>query len=260
MRGEICLGSASLLCFISLMLLIFVHVGQTNTGSVARGIAMVSINMTGYLQAMEAGTGDPAPGLFTNNATAPLWQGLGLRQEYLWGFYGHCAYTNLSHGLGICSNKTFGAKFTPFDVMLGDTPPRYNVFTQFIVPTTTFKDSGYLGTFYNAAFWLIFIATLAMAVSLVTGVIKNTWTFGTAAFFSIIATLCILIGASIFTAIISKTSAINTYKLPPTASSPGAPLGILVSTGKGVYMLWAAFALMLISIFPYTVSWVTFRR
>jgi len=221
---------------------------------------MVSINMTGYLQALEAGTGDPAPGLFTGNATAPLGQDLGLRQEYLWGFYGHCAYTNLSLGRGICGNQTFGSKFTPFDVILGDTPARYNVFTQFIIPTTTFKDSGYLGTLSNAAFWLIFIATLAAAVALITGVIKNTWTFGAAAFFSIIATLCILIGASIFTAIISKAASINGYQLPPTASSTGAPLGVLVSTGKGVYMLWAAFALMLISIFPYTVSWVTFRR
>lgn len=136
---------------------------------------------------MEVGTGDPAPGLFTNNSVAPLHQGLGLRQMYQWGFYGmhtqhcagrvflylepiidHCAYVDVSKGQGICSNHTFGAKFIPLDVLLGDTPDNYTVFTQFIIPASTFKNSSYLGSFSTAAFWLVFVGTLAAGVSLIT--------------------------------------------------------------------------------------------
>jgi hypothetical protein len=34
------------------------------------------------------------------------------------------------------------------------------------------------------------------------------------------------------------------------------PLGITVSTGPGLYMVWAAWALLLVSIFPYMVRCV----
>lgn len=47
----------------------------------------------------------------------------------------------------------------------------------------------------------------------VRGVIKHTWAFGAAAIFSVLSTVCVLMGAAIYTAIISKAKTVNDFKV-----------------------------------------------
>jgi hypothetical protein len=64
----------------------------------------------------------------------------------------------------------------------------------------------------------------------------------------------LLIGASIWTVLIKKSEAVNDFVIGP--NNHPVPLGIVVSVGSGLYMIWAAFACMLISIVPYMVRCV----
>jgi len=253
MRGEVCIGSASLLSFVAVLILIFTHIGQINTSTVSRGIYLINVNMTGYGAGLQGATGDPTPGLYNDNATAPLDENLGLRQSYQWGFYKYCAYTNATQGQ--CSNSTFGYPFQPFPTILGDTPELYNIQTQFILPTVTFTDSGYLADYSRAGFWLVFLGSIGAILALLSGAYRNTATFLLATSFSVFSTACLLIGASIYTAILNKSLSINGYRV-----SDGTPLGIKLTVGPALWLIWASFVCMFLSIGPYLISGVTYRK
>jgi hypothetical protein len=85
-------------------------------------------------------------------------------------------------------------------------------------------------------------------------------TFLTAAISSFIAALTLLIGASIWSASIHKSQAINAVPLKFPNSNAQVAIGISVSAGNGLYLAWAAFALMFCSVFPYVMKWVTFLQ
>lgn len=254
MRGEVCIGSAEALSFVSLLLLIFAHVGQINTDTVPRGVSLVTVNMTGYAAGLQGATGDPTPGLFTNESTTPLGENRGLRTQYSWGFYKYCAYTEKP--LGLCSNQTFGYPFQPFDTILGDTPTLYNIQTQFLLPKeSTFVDSGYLADYTRAGFWLVFLGTLSAGIAFLGGLYKHTLTFMMSTVFSMFGAGCLLIGASIYTAVLNKAKSINSYTV-----ADGTPLGIEVSVGPALYLVWTAFVLLFLSMGPYLISCSTYRK
>lgn len=254
MRGEVCIGSASALSFVSLLLLIFAHVGQINTDTVPRGVSLVTVNMTGYAQGLQGATGDPTPGLFTNISTTPLGQELGLRNIYSWGFYKYCAYTEKP--LGQCANQTFGFPFQPFDTIINDTPEVYQIQTKYVLPqASTFVDSGYLADYTRAGFWLVFLGTLSAGIAFLSGLHKSTMTFMMSTVFSMFGAGCLLIGASILTAVLNKAKSINNYTV-----ADGTPLGIIVTIGPAIYLIWTAFVLLFISMGPYLISCSTFRK
>ncbi|KAG8928381.1 hypothetical protein FRC03_001752 [Tulasnella sp. 419] len=258
MRGEYCVAAATFFSFTSLLLLIFAHVGQIDTSNVPRNVNMVSMNVSGYGQALYAATGSNAPGLYVENATLPLNHSMGLRQNYAWGLYGHCGYIDVdSRKQGLCSNSSFAYRFVPFDVMLGDVPEQYYIQTRTLVPNVTkFKDSGFLGGLTGPAFYLLFIGTLATFAAVVTGVIRHKYTFTAAAFFSIIATLFILIGASIWTSAINSAKSVNMVVV-----RGGVSLGVTINAGSALWLFWAAFVLLLMSILPYVIScWSYIKR
>ncbi|KAF8758997.1 the biosynthesis of sterol glucoside [Rhizoctonia solani] len=201
MRGEVCIGSASALSFISLLLLIFAHVGQINTDTVPRQISLVTVNMTGYARGLQGATGDPTPGLFTNVSTTPLGTEAGLRNIYSWGFY---------NSDPICSPQA-----------------------------SAFVDSAYLADYTRAGFWLVFLGTLAAGIAFLSGLYKSTMTFMISTVFSMFGAGCLLIGASILTAVLNKAKSINNYTV-----ADGTPLGIIVSTGSSLSLIWAAFVLL----------------
>ncbi|KAI9066719.1 carbohydrate-binding module family 43 protein [Trametes sanguinea] len=255
MRGEVCIGSASVLSLISLILLIFMHVGQINTSTVPRGISMVNINTSGYGQALAIALGDPISGLYATNATAPLAQQQGLRDTYKFGLYSYCGYLN---GTGVCSNTTAASRFQPFTALTSDMLTNYTGFTTALITQGTFIDSPYLGNFTNGAYYLIIIGSVATALALFTGLLKHTVLFFLSTTFAVIGALALLIGATIWTVIIKKAESINDF----VVGHPDAlvPLGITVSTGDAIFLLWAAWACLLVSILPYMISRGTMHK
>ncbi|THH02490.1 hypothetical protein EW026_g344 [Hermanssonia centrifuga] len=256
MRGEICIGSASFLSLVALILLIFMHVGQINTSSVPRNIAMMRVNTTGYGEALVAAIApDPVNGLYTDNSSAPLKQQAGLRNFYDFGLYSYCAYVNDTHGT--CSSHVTAMKLAPYDDIIGDMATNYSTITLALVPSSTFVDSQYLGEFSRGAYYLLLLGTIAAALAFFIGFIKHTVGYLASTVFAIIGSALLLIGAVIWTVIIKKAQAINgvVVSLP----SGLVPLDITVEVGNALFLAWAAFACLIVSIMPYMISCCTYR-
>jgi len=256
MRGEICVGFASVLSFTSVLLMIFVHVGQINTSNVPRGVAMAKMNVSGYGNALQTALLVPIAGLYTSNASTPLESGAGLRQIYKFGLYSHCGYIDDKNG--VCTNHTTGEQFRPYDAITSDMAFNYSLLTaNFIPDNTTFTDSKFLGQSSKAAYWMLLLGTICATIALVTGFAKNNFTFFISTIFSIAGSLLLLIGASIWTVLIKKSESVNS--LLALSVTNIVPIGITMSTGPGLLMVWAAFACLVVSIVPYMLSCCTFR-
>jgi len=256
MRGEVCVGFASFLSFVALLLLIFVQVGQINTSTVPRGIAMARVNVSGYGAALRAAFNpDPIDGLYTSNDTAPLGAQAGLRIIYEFGLYSHCAYVNTS--VGACSNTTVASKFLPYEAITSDMLANYSQMTNSILQGTTIHNSAYLGSQSKAAYYLILLGSICAALALFAGVLKHTVSFLLSSSLAILGSLLLLVGAALWTVIIKKAEAINTSLV--TLHGSTVPFGIEVSVGSGLYLTWAAFACLAVSIVPYMLSCCTYR-
>ncbi|KAG8889686.1 hypothetical protein FRB98_003249 [Tulasnella sp. 332] len=260
MRGETCIAIATFFTFASLIILIFAHVGQINTSAVPRKLHMAQVNVTHYGVAFQAGTGINAPGLYSSNASAPLEAGNGLRQLYSWGIYGFCAYLQPGPSNGTCGNQTFANGFTPYDVIVADVPVAYQEYTKVLVASASaFKNSPYLSNLTKSGMDLLFIGTLAAFVALITGVIKHKITFLLASFFSIVGSLFLLVGATLWSVAIGKAESINKGIVKGSGGSV-TPLGIVVTTGPQLYLFWVSFIFLLISTVPYTISCWSFLK
>ncbi|KAF8225792.1 hypothetical protein L208DRAFT_1367821 [Tricholoma matsutake] len=253
MRGEICVGAASILSLAATLLMIFVHVGQINTSTVPRGISMIKVNVSSYGQSLHNALTDPIQGLYASNSSAPLQTAAGLRQFYAFGLYSYCGF--IDNRQGICTNHTAGQQFKPYDAITSDMAANYTRITEVVVAGTTFQNSHYLGQSSKAAYWMLLLGTICASLALVTGVLKRNLTFFVSTLFSIVGSLLILIGASIWTVLIRRTEAVNNLLigLPPIS------VGIVVSSGSGLALTWAAFACMVVSIVPYMISCCTYR-
>lgn len=76
------------------------------------------------------------------------------------------------------------------------------------------------------------------------GIAKNNLTFFLSSIFSVIGTIFLLTAASLWTVLIKKTQSIN------TATQGGRLLGITVSEGNGLFLTWAAFVCLFLSVIP----------
>jgi len=256
MRGEICVGFGSLLSFVAVLLMIFVHVGQINTSNVPRNIYMAQVNVSAYGDAIHSAIIDPVFGLYTNNASAPLQDGAGLRQTYKFGIYSHCAYVN--NTAGRCGNETIGEQFKPYDAITTDMSGNWTIFSQSFIPdSTTFRNSNFLGHNSKAAYWMLLLGMLCGAAAFIMGIAKHNMTFLVSTLFAIAGSLLLLIGASIWTVIIQRSAAIN--DLLVNVGNQSTPLGIIVSVGPGLFLTWAAFACLVVSVVPYMISCCTYR-
>jgi len=79
------------------------------------------------------------------------------------------------------------------------------------------------------------------------GLVKHTVAFLVSTCFAILGSLLLLIGASIWTVAIKRVNPINALVVARTS----IPLGISISIGSGLYMIWAAFTCLLLSTVPY---------
>ncbi|THU88461.1 hypothetical protein K435DRAFT_969488 [Dendrothele bispora CBS 962.96] len=256
MRGEVCVGFASFLALAATILLIFAHVGQINTSNVPRGIYLARVNVSQYGVALAEAFLNPVDGLYTNDSNAPLQTSAGLRQYYQFGLYSYCGYVNET--AGICSNTTAARPFTPYDYLVDDMsstgPLDYKTLSGDFIPFTTFLDSHYLTQTSRAAYYMILLGTISAAVAFFSGIAKHGVTFFISAAAAVISSLFLLIGAAIWTVILNRSDTINGFVLGSQTNQ--TPVGIVVSTGPGLYILWAAFAIMFVSNIPYFASLV----
>jgi len=217
---------------------------------------MAKVNMSGYGNALHAALyPDPSNGLYTSNASSPLGAQTGLRQTYEFGLYSYCAYVNKS--AGSCSNTTVANKFLPFEAVTSDMLANYSQITNTILLGTTFHNSGYLGTQSKAAYYLILLGSICTALALFAGVLKHTVSFLISSSLAILGSLLLLVGAALWTVIIKKTEALNTWTV--TYNGTSIPAGIEVSVGSGLYLTWAGFACLAVSIVPHMVNCCTYR-
>ncbi|KAI6045077.1 actin cortical patch SUR7/pH-response regulator pali [Pisolithus marmoratus] len=252
MKGEYCIGGASLLSAVAVLLLIFVHVGQINTSTVPYEISMATLNVSGYGNALNLAFKDPIQGLYTDDASLPLGQGLGLRQEYKFGLYSYCAY--VAGSAGTCSNHTVASRFEPYNAITADMMLNYSQYSNYIFADTTFQNSSYLGYNSHVAYYFLLLGTLFASLALFTGCLRRTFLFFISAALAILSTIFILIGAAIWTSLVKKAETINTMQI-----SPGVLDGMSLSYGTGIYLSWAAFACLTASIVPYMLSCCTYR-
>lgn len=251
MKGEYCIGGASILSAIAVLLMIFVHVGQINTSSVPHGVSMATLNVSGYGDSLHQAFSDPIQGLYASNASLPLGQRNGLRQEYRFGLYSYCAYTN---GSGSCSGHSAASRFQPYNATTSDMLLNYSQFSDYIFVGTTFKDSSYLGFNSHAAYYFLLLGTILASLSLLVGVLRKTYLFFASASLAILSAMFILIGAAIWTSLVKKTESINTMQI-----AQGVTSGMSISYGSGIYISWAAFACLLVAVVPYMSICCTYR-
>jgi len=204
-------------------------------------------------------TTDLPTGLYTTNVSAPLGDDAGLRQLYAWGFYDFCAYTDPIHG--ICSNNSVGHTFRPFDTLLADVPPKFKVQTQFVIPSTSFNNSVLLASLSRSAYFLCLIATILAALAMFVGLKRGNFSFFLSSFSSILATLMMLTSSAMWTSAVVKAQAVNSAVITNNNATIVAPatLGIVVSFGPGMWLMWASCATLLLSTIPYGVSCLTYR-
>ncbi|KAK1232386.1 hypothetical protein PQX77_004478 [Marasmius sp. AFHP31] len=252
MRGEIFIGTATILSLASVILLIFAHVGQTSTSKVPRSIFMAKVNVSGYEAALTAAFLNDIEGLFTSNASAPLGARAGLRQFYEFGFYSHCAYVNET--AGICSNSSTAHPYRPYDYITQDMTSNYSTYTDAVIAGTSFRDSNSLGNSTKAGYYLILLGTIAAALALITGILKRNLTFLLSTISAGFSALFLLIGAALWTSAIMKSDSINRFVIDSNPTSSPLQLGITVSIGTGLYLVWASFACMFGSLIPYMIS------
>ncbi|TFK19449.1 hypothetical protein FA15DRAFT_674424 [Coprinopsis marcescibilis] len=257
MRGEYCIGFGSILSLASLLLLIFLHVGQINTSTVPRSIYMVQVDTSGYQQAMIVALANPFNNVYAPNSSVQLASGGGLRHHYLYGLYTHCAYlANTTEGL--CSSHVVGNQFRPFDTIVEDLPLNISRLSQsFILQDTPFTDAEYTSSNSRAAYWMVLLGTICAGLTFITGIPKRNWTFAVSTIFAIAGSILLLIAASIWTVLINRTDDINTRILATRTEE--VPLGLVVTMGNGLILLWVAFGTMTASVIPYMISCCTWR-
>jgi hypothetical protein len=79
------------------------------------------------------------------------------------------------------------------------------------------------------------------------GIAKNHLTLSVSSVISTIGAFFLLVAASLWTVLIKKTQAINTV----VQAVNGESVGITVSEGNGLFLTWAAFVCLFVSIIPY---------
>lgn len=233
---------------------------------------------------LQQATGDPSVGLFNSTAWT-IGQGHGLQPWYSWGLYGVCGYPLNNTFQGGCSNTSLAHAFTPFDVIVNDTPTKYNFPVTYFISNSngveTFINSGYFTSISHVAFYPLFIATIAVALAFFMSVsfpisISCRLTSFLQWTIQVYRHICDCdhldyyfryICAHHQRIMVDYDKESQDYQHSPQRMSSfqrsaytfaypelqnqNIALNITVSQGNGPLILWAVFALLIISLFPY---------
>lgn len=85
------------------------------------------------------------------------------------------------------------------------------------------------------------------------GVLKHTIAFLLSSTLSVLGSFLLLVGVALWTVIINKAAVLDNAL---AVSDQPIPLGIVISAGSGLYITWAAFACLTLSIIPYMLRYV----
>lgn len=85
------------------------------------------------------------------------------------------------------------------------------------------------------------------------GIVKHTVAFLFSAFISIIGSILLLAGSALWTVMLKKSQDINNIDV---GDVDNVPFGITVDVGNGIFLMWAGFACLVVSIIPYMIRCV----
>jgi len=241
MVAKFCVGISELLAFSAMVLAILVNMGQISQNIVARNIYYAELDLTGL------GGGGALPAtVFAGDQAAPSLQNQGLKETYQWGLYNFCGGAGNTRS---CGPRGFGdGRFEPLQVLYADINQQYQTQLNQTVSEGTFADSDYLGRFSHAAFWLIFIGTVLAGLTFLLGFLAHRFAFLVAALVALLGAAALGAGAAIFTAILVKAR-------DSIADVAGAQLHLT----NALWMMWAAFGALTLSIVPFIISCCTGR-
>ncbi|RSH79258.1 uncharacterized protein EHS24_001298 [Apiotrichum porosum] len=256
MRGEHCIAGASILTFMAMILLVFANIGQISSGAVTNGLHLVEVNVAAFGSAVLSAN-KQSSGLYNTKNTV-MGASTGLRQYYRWGIYGACGYQK--DNSGICNSTQFAYPFEPLATLISDaptSPTNYKTIINSIIPSTAsaFKNNGWNHSLSVVGSALIFIGSILTLLSFITGLVKHRLSFFVAAVSSGLSAFFLMVGAAIWTSIISKDSWLKQVKVQGSVA-----LGITVTAGPALYLTWVSFVFVALSVAPYVISCCTFRK
>ncbi|TKY90588.1 hypothetical protein EX895_000586 [Sporisorium graminicola] len=245
-RG-LCVGLGEFLTFAAVVLAVFANIGQLSNNIVTRNIRYVSVDTSGLGDALSR-SGNSINNLYANSQSSPVGVGNGIKNDYQWGLYNYCAGEE-SGGQRACTKRHFGFEFQPVEAILADAPEGSRQELQNFLPRGTFTNSKYLRDYSKPAMYLIFIGSCLAFIAWVAGLLSHRFAFLGAAFIALLSALCLGVGAALLTAIYVKTK----------DSVNNAQYGIVVHYGDALWLTWAAFVAVALSIVPYIISCCTGR-
>jgi hypothetical protein len=133
------------------------HLQLASTMQLPKSIYMVKVDVAAYGSGLQNALKSAPGGLYMTNGSAPLGKNTGLRQDYRWGVLNSCAYTKDS---GICNGTTFPVEFQPLKVILSDTPMKFYVQTNDIIPdeASNFRSESFNGNLSKVAFGMMVVS------------------------------------------------------------------------------------------------------
>lgn len=254
MVAVFCVGLAELLTFSAMVLGILVNMGQISRNIVARNIYITSLDTTGFETALRTNANNQnvnVNDIFATDQSAPELAGNGVKNEYKWGLYSFCAGDESGKNLA-CSERNFGYKYQPLNVLQGDISTQYRSFVSETVSASTFQDSTYLGRFTNAANYIIFVATVVIGASFLIAFLAHRFAFLLGALLALAGAGLFFVGAAIWTAVI--------YKVRHSLADQQNTSGLNAQYGNGLWMTWAAGGASVLAVIPLLISCISGRR
>ncbi|GAA5916283.1 uncharacterized protein JCM6883_001444 [Sporobolomyces salmoneus] len=168
----------------------------------------------------------------------------GLRKIYEYGLWSYCSSNGgVGDDRSYCEDATIHPAFQPAKVLMADIPEDYSNALSETLPDNVFTADGYLGHYTRAAAYLIMVGSLATALAALFALFARRCAFSLATIFSIIAFLGLAIGLIIYTVIFERA-----IQAISDATISGVKVGITLTYGNALWILWAACGCMLLTI------------
>lgn len=248
MPFSVCASLGTFLSLAAVVLTIFVSISQIRPNqTVPRHVRMALIDTTGFGQAVVTASGGNGgvPADFYGSGN-----GAGLRPYYSIGVWASCAAGTVDGTADYCSDPSFGNYLALPDIIVADVPQQYQNAASNVIPQSTFTASGYLRNFTRAAFYLIFIGAILAGISLFISIAAERFAWLLGAIAALLSGVSLAAAAIIWTIMIVKLrGAVNNATV-----GAGTPLGITVSYGVALWLLWAAAGAMLVATLPFLLA------
>ncbi|KAI5479114.1 integral membrane protein [Pseudohyphozyma bogoriensis] len=232
---------------ISVILLIFGLLGQVNDSYVPRHLSLFNVDVS----ALPAVIASAAVNLTAKDITysgsdkyvSGATQGQGLRAQYSWGFWSYCAATKVGTGEvpQYCDLSGFNERTRPVDSLYKDIPTVYQDGFNVTIPDSLWNLDGTAGDLSHAANAAVFLGALLTVLTTLVGCCAQKWAFVLSAVLAALSFVFVGAGTAVYTAVVMKAQDALT----------GNALGIKVSIGYGLWIMWGATAGVLLAVLPY---------